>query len=137
MTRRRLINFADSERKSQRETSTRRKKGEKLGERKVLLITSLRFRSVDQLFRGADDSKGRSRSTLGERPEEGSDIKDSLGTGLKIRSQGFVEPATLHNGRPDTGHSAAGIFSSLVRQLIRREDPPPDASSENSQNCLD
>lgn len=30
--------------------------------------------------------------------EEGSDIKDSLGTSLKIRSQGFVEHATRRDG---------------------------------------
>lgn len=65
-------------------------------------LTCLRSRSVS--LRGSD-SKGRSAVGIRGEPEEGSDIKDSLGTGLKIRSQGFVETGRLdataarHTGR--------------------------------------
>lgn len=48
-------------------------------------------------LRGATDSKGRSAVGIRGDPEEGSVIKDSLGTGFKIRSQGFVKPSTQRN----------------------------------------
>jgi len=62
-------------------------------------------------LRGAADLEGRFVVGIRGDPEEGSDIKDSLGTGLKIRSQGFVEQATWRDGCQAL--VALDIFSSL------------------------
>lgn len=61
-------------------------------------------------LRGAADSEGRSVFGIRGDPKEGSDIKDSLGTSLKIRSQGFVEQATRRDGCQTL--AALDIFSS-------------------------
>lgn len=69
-------------------------RGTENGGKGLLNVSPLSIRRPSLSFRGGD-SKGRSVVGIRGEPKEGPDIKDSLGTGFKIRSQGFVETGRL------------------------------------------
>ena len=75
-------------------------------------------------LRGVANSEGRSAVGVGETQyiKEGSDIKDSLGTGLKIRSQGFVKLAIRRNSCQTV--AVLDIFSSSTIHRVNPERIP-------------
>jgi len=88
----------------------------------LLNVSPLSIRRLGLSLRGAVDPKGRSAIRIRGDPEEGPDIKDSLGTGLKIRSQGIVELAIQRNGCQTL--ALPRTFSQAHELTIRRRDDP-------------